>query len=295
MPAILLLLYCTFVSEPTYTPIPSGARSSAVAPASLKRHLVAAALSTVIPGAGQLFLGRRRKAIVLLAIFLATAIGFWPLRLPRSLPGLILLLWVCLLLSLFSVCDALLSRDENSRLSKWWLLAGIPLIYLGMNIIFTSLLLSSGFRALRFTSTAMEPTLSPGDKFIYDVHYYRQHPCERDDLGVMLIEGVPTVKRVIAVAGDTIEGKNQQILLNGHLLDEPFAQHPRGGGNDPRQDTFGPVTVSVGKYFVIGDNRDTSRDSRMSEFGQADRDAIVGRPLYIYRLPWEEPHWERLH
>jgi signal peptidase I len=164
-----------------------------------------------------------------------------------------------------------------------------------MNIIFTSLLLSSGLRALRFTSTAMEPTLSPGDKFIYDVHYYRQHPCERDDLGVMLIEGVPTVKRVIAVAGDTIEGKNQQILLNGHLLDEPFAQHPRGGGTDPRQDTFGPVTVSVGKYFVIGDNRDTSRDSRMSEFGQADRDAIVGRPLYIYRLPWEEPHWERLH
>ena len=282
------------MSDPTTTPALPIVTPLADSSASTRRHLVAAALSTVIPGGGQLFLGRGRKAIVFLIIFLATAIGFWPLRLPRSLPGLILLGWLCLLLSLFAVCDALLSRDENARLSRWWLLAGVPLIYLGTNIIFTSLLLSSGFRALRFTSTAMEPTLSPGDKFIYDVNHYRQNPCERDDLVVMLIEGAPTVKRVIALAGDTIEGKNQRILLNGQLLDEPFAQHPMGGGNDPHQDTFGPVRVSVGKYFVIGDNRDTSRDSRMPEFGQVDQDAIVGQPLYIYRLPWEQQHWARL-
>jgi signal peptidase I len=128
----------------------------------------------------------------------------------------------------------------------------------------------------------MEPTLFKGDKFMIDRNYYRQHSCEHGDLVVMRIEDAQTVKRVIAVSGDTIEGRQREVFLNGHVLDEAFAYHPKGGGTVAEQDNFGPITVAAGKYFVMGDNRDSSRDSRMDDFGQVDQNAIIGRPLYIY-------------
>jgi signal peptidase I len=249
-----------------------------------KRRVLAAALSAIVPGAGQTLLGQRRKGQLLLGIFVIFSLGFWPLRLLRFYPGLLLLLWVSILLILYATNAALLARRTlHSRMpSRWWILLSIPLTYVGLNLVFTSLLLAVGFRAMEFNSSAMEPTLLKGDKFMIDRNYYRQHPCEHDDLVFMLIDGAQTVKRVIAVSGDTIEGRDREVFLNGHLLQEQFAYHPRGGGNVQEQDNFRPVTVGAGKYFVMGDNRDTSRDSRMPDFGQVDQNAIVGRPLYIY-------------
>jgi signal peptidase I len=263
------------VAEPTLPQQPSfGA----------KRRALAALLSAIVPGTGQIFLGQRRRGQLLLGIFGIYCVGFWPLRLLRFHLGLGLLLWMSILLTLYATNSALIARGtlHSPAPSRWWALLSIPLAYVGINLVFTSLLLAVGFRALKFSSTAMEPTLLRGDKFMIDRNYYRQHPCERDHLVVMLIEGAQTVKRVIAIGGDTIEGRDKEVLLNGHVLEEAFAYHPRGGGNVPEQDNFGPITVAAGKYFVMGDNRDTSRDSRMPDFGQVDQNAIVGRPLYIY-------------
>jgi signal peptidase I len=274
--------------------MPSASGSSTAAAGGLRRHLVAAALSAVVPGTGQLLLGRKLKAIVFLSVLLCTAIGFWPFRLPRSFPGLILLVWACLLLSLFAVCDALLNRDEKIRFSKWWLLAGIPLIYLGVNIIFTSLLLASGFRALQVGFAGMKPTLSPGDKFIYDAEYYRGNSAHHGELAVMRMQGAYTVKRVVAISGDTIYGKDRQVFLNGELQSEPFIQHAFPVGSNPELDTFGPATVPSGKYFVLGDNRDISLDSRTPDFGLIDAPSIVGKPLYVYRLLGKGQLWREL-
>jgi len=246
--------------------------------------VLAAFLSAIVPGTGQIFLGQRRKGQVLLGIFVIFLLGFWPLRLLRFYFGLALLLWISLFVTLYATNIALLARGTtDSHLpSRWWILLSIPMTYVGINLIFTSLLFAAGFRAMEFSSSAMEATLLKGDKFMIDKDYYRQHPCEPDDLVVMRIEGAQTVKRVIAIGGDTIQGKDREVFLNGHVLNEPFAYHPRGRGNVPEQDNFGPITVAAGKYFVMGDNRDSSRDSRMPDFGQVSQDDIVGRPLYIY-------------
>ena len=246
--------------------------------------MIAALLSAIVPGAGQILLGQRRKGLALLVTFVMVCLGFWPLRLLRSYPGFLLLLWMSLGLVLYSTNSALLSRMDlrSPAPSKWWILLSVPLAFVGLNLVSTSLLLAAGFRAMEFSSSAMETTLFKGDKFMIDRNYYRQHPCDRDNLVVMLIDGLPTVKRAIALGGDTIEGRNKEVFLNGHVLQEPFAYHPRGGGNVPEQDNFGPITVAAGKYFVMGDNRDSSRDSRMHDFGEVDQHAIVGRPLYIY-------------
>jgi signal peptidase I len=246
--------------------------------------VLAALLSAIVPGTGQIFLGQWRKGQLLMGAFVIFCMGFWPLRLLRFHLGLGLLLWTSLSLTLYATNAALLARETLSspKPSRWWILLSIPLSYVGINLVFTSLLFAAGFRAMEFNSTAMEPTLLTGDKFIIDRNYCRQHPCERADPVVMRIDGAQTVKRVIALGGDTIAGKDREVFLNGHVLDEPLAYHQRGGGNVPEQDNFGPITVAAGKYFVMGDNRDTSRDSRMPDFGQLNQNDIVGRPLYIY-------------
>ncbi len=140
----------------------------------------------------------------------------------------------------------------------------------------------------------MELTLLIGDLFISDKTYYRHVPVERDDLVVMRRKDYWTVKRVVAIGGDMIEARNRQILVNGRLLNEPFIQHSRPEGADPEMDSFGPVAVPEGKYFVMGDNRDVSLDSRTSEFGLVDRSAIVGKPLYIFWSPAKQRRGKEL-
>lgn len=141
----------------------------------------------------------------------------------------------------------------------------------------------------------MEPTLLPRDKFIYDVDSYRHQSERRNDLVVMRIEGALTVKRIAATPGETLEGRDRQILLNGVIQAEPFIQHSRPIGTNPTLDTFGPVTVPAHKYFVLGDNRDISRDSRLPDFGLVDEQSITGRPLYIYRILEKGKRWQELY
>ena len=261
----------------------------------VKRHLIAAALSALLPGAGQIFLGRKKKALPPFGVLAAICLGFWVLRLPKSYPGMIFLVWMCFLLSLFSVFGALLGQQTPSspRMSRWWIFAGIPLHYVGTNLMFTALLLASGFRTLKFASSSMESTLSAGDKFVVDYRYYRSASPFRGDLVLMRTRGFITVKRVIAIGGDKIEGKEREIFVNGELQREPFIQHKFEEGSDPSLDTFGPVDVPAGKYFVMGDNRDISLDSRMSEVGLLDGVAIIGRPLYAYQL-FNKPYYREL-
>jgi len=266
----------------------------------VKRHLIAATLSTLLPGLGQLFLRRYKKAALLLTALIAISLGFWPLRLPRTYAGTLLLLWMLVLSSWFAILNALIARDSPSsaKMSRWWILAGIPLSYLGVNIVFTPLLFASGFRPVQNVSSSMEPTIFVGDKLVVDENYYHDRPVRRGDLAVIRKglsssstssgrnENLLLIKRVVAVAGDTIEGKHRQIFLNGEKQDEPYVQHKFAVAN-PDLDAFGPVTIPPGKYFVMGDNRDVSLDSRTADFGLVDAAAIVGRPLYVYRITGE--------
>ncbi len=259
----------------------------------LKHRLIAVALSTLLPGAGQLYLRRYKKAAFLFIALLAISLGFWPLRLPRSYQGLLFLLWALVPLSWFAILNALMARDSPSsaKISRWWILAGIPLSYIGVNVVFTPLLFASGFRPFKFASSSMQPTISAGDKFVTDTRYYRNRPERRGDLALLRTQDAVTVKRIIAIAGDSIQGKDGQIFLNGEKQDEPYIQHEFGVGVSPQLDNFGPVTIPAGKYFVMGDNRDLSLDSRTASFGLVDASAIVGKPLYGYRIIGNPLSW----
>ena len=99
------------------------------------------------------------------------------------------------------------------------------------------------------------------------------------------------IKRVIAVAGDTVEIRDKRLLINGEEVPDPNAHFTEKHVHDsvPR-DRFGPVTVPPGKFFVMGDNRDQSYDSRY--WGFADVEAIKGRATFIY-WSWDGSHWPR--
>ena len=241
-------------------------------------------MSALVPGTGQLFLRKRRKAIAIIIVLATVSLGFWPLRLPRSYFSLVSMIWVLLLLSLFAVYDALFTRDTSTsqRVSWWWVLAAIPLHYVGFNILFTALLFGSGFHTARNVGSSMEPTLPDGSRFVYDTAYYRSHPVRRGDVVVLRVRDRLFIKRVAAIGGDTVEGREGKILLNGEPLSEPTIWHKFPPGTYASLDTFHPVTVPPGKYFVLGDNLDMSNDSR--SFGLVDANAIVGKALYSYQF-----------
>jgi signal peptidase I len=224
---------------------------------------------------------------VLLLLFAVLVCSVWPLRELRSFPTFISVIVIWLGLSFYAAYQALFEVRSSvpNRLSKWWLLALPLLVYLGFNLVFGSVFLISGFRVLRVASSAMEKTVLIGDRLVTDRNYYDHHAAARNDLVVVNRQYGQTVKRVIAVGGDTIQAKDRQVIVNGQVADEPFIWHSRPIGTNPEIDTFGPITITVGRYFVMGDNRDVSLDSRSPEFGLIDASTIVGRPLYIFQSP----------
>jgi signal peptidase I len=96
------------------------------------------------------------------------------------------------------------------------------------------------------------------------------------------------------VEGDVIESKNKVIYVNGKAVDEPYTQHTdttlRPGGIEPR-DNFGPHIVPKEKYFMMGDNRDQSYDSRY--WGYVDMKDIRGEALIMYWSWDSKNHWPR--
>ena len=97
------------------------------------------------------------------------------------------------------------------------------------------------------------------------------------------------IKRVVGLPGDRLEQKEKKIYINGKLLDEPyvhFLEEPRrnsdlseGTGSDVREN-YGPVTVPPNQYFMMGDNRDNSADSRY--WGFMPVDYVKGKAVLIY-------------
>lgn len=110
------------------------------------------------------------------------------------------------------------------------------------------------------------------------------------------------VKRVVGIPGDTLEMKQKTLLLNGNPQDESYARfldergdavHPKMNWQSdylaaaqawsryaPSRDTWGPIVVPDGRFFVLGDNRDNSEDSRY--WGFIGRDDIKGHPWMVY-------------
>jgi signal peptidase I len=140
----------------------------------------------------------------------------------------------------------------------------------------------AGFLRFSINGSAMAPTILRGDQVIADLHYYRNRNPDLREVIVLRHGGNILVRRVIAVAGETIEGRDGLVFLNGEQLDEGYIQHVGTAPTAP--DAFGPILVPDGMCFVMGDNRNVSLDSRMAEFGMVRTSSVVGKALYKLRM-----------
>lgn len=131
------------------------------------------------------------------------------------------------------------------------------------------------------------------------------HPPQRGDIIVFRYpedENKDFIKRVIGIPGDTIQIQNKKVTVNGRLLkDEAFTQRIDPGIIDGRinpRDNLAPLTVPPDSYFVMGDNRDQSLDSRFWGFVRMDK--IKGRAFLVYwswngQGAWTDwIRWERI-
>lgn len=124
---------------------------------------------------------------------------------------------------------------------------------------------------------SMEDTLQDGDNLLVDKLTYRFEDPERFDVIVFKYthkDNTYYVKRIIGLPGETVQIDNTgSIYINGNLLEEHYGLETL---KDPGI-AAAPITLGEDEFFVLGDNRNNSADSRMEQVGNIDRNIIVGR------------------
>jgi signal peptidase I len=156
-----------------------------------------------------------------------------------------------------------------------------------------------GFQAFKIPTGSMEPNLLVGDHLLVNKFIFGPAasglertllPMRKVERGEVLVFKFPEeperdfIKRVIGLPGETLEYKDQRVFINGMPLIEPYAHYQlpatgEGNSSDPRVH-YGPVTIPADHYFMMGDNRDDSQDSRYWGFLPASY--VKGRALFIY-------------
>jgi signal peptidase I len=129
------------------------------------------------------------------------------------------------------------------------------------------------FQIARVEGQTMAPALNDQDRLFINTQVYRVGDPAIGDIVMLRYPLDPEklfVKRVIASDGDELQIVNGLVLRNGGRVDEPYVLHANRG-----QDDWGPMVVPDGTYFVLGDNRIDSADSRI--FGFVPRDYVLGR------------------
>jgi signal peptidase I len=174
-------------------------------------------------------------------------------------------------------------------------------------VVVALLVRSSVVEAFWVPSGSMLPTIQIGDHLFVNKLAYGMHlpfierevtqwsPLHRGDVVVFtspVDRNIDLIKRVIAVAGDTVEVRKKRLYINDEEVPDPHASFT---DTRPREavprDQFGPVTVPPGKFFVMGDNRDQSYDSRY--WGFADESDVKGQATFIYWSWDSQQHWVR--
>lgn len=205
-------------------------------------------------------------------------------------------------------------KDTTQRWQSTWEMAKSIVVALVLFLLVRTFLVE----AFRIPTGSMEETLLVGDfLFVNKAVYGAQLPGtskrlpsfaepERGDVVVFIPPHDPGknyVKRLVGAPGDTLEMRDQVLYVNGEPQDEPYVQHTDLLGLDitvrdmlwqrahlvgdlspeeyvPSRDNWGPIVVPEDNYFMLGDNRDDSQDSRY--WGFVERGAIKGKPLFVY-------------
>lgn len=150
-------------------------------------------------------------------------------------------------------------------------------IYLLVVLCLTYLVITFVGQRTQVIGSSMEPTLSDGNNLIVDKISYRFREPKRYDIIVFpfqYAEKTYYIKRVIGLPGETVQiDESGTIYINGEVLDEPYGRETI---QDPGR-AADAITLGDNEYFVLGDNRNNSSDSRDPSVANIKRENIIGR------------------
>ena len=264
--------------------------------------LLSAFLSLLAPGLGHTYNGKIILGIIFFCSYLLFSFLLYFFDLWKSFYGLIIHITLLAAFFLFVIIHSVLlaKSNQNYQLKKYnrviFYLLWVALFWMP-DLIFNEIATAKSYR---MPTNSMQPTFYAGDYLIADLSYYNDIKIKSGDLVIFkfpLDKELNYVKRCFGVPGDTVEIIDKKVYINGiHFNDSGFVQYadkktlkrdegilvyPAYQDNFyGSRDNFGPVIVPRDHYFMLGDNRDNSSDSR--QWGFIPKENILSKPLYIY-------------
>ncbi|MHC4087944.1 MAG: signal peptidase I [Planctomycetota bacterium] len=299
-----------------------------------ERHIwIAVLLSLIMPGLGQVYCGKLARGLVftfLNLLPLPVIIGLFAISTSSLLmPVVIAMIMLAGLIQLIAIIDSVfLAHNAKEYVLKDY---NKPVVYVLLLVLVTTGSIGSAFylreqslEAFRVPVASNYPTILPGDRFIANKIAYKSTDPKRGDLIVFVNpedRRQNYIKRVVAVAGETVEIRNSELYVNdqkllrqklpqstldnirikirGEALDGDVFEETNGDAkykiflagppHDRTSGDFAKITVPEHHCFVLGDNRNLSQDSRY--FGAVLLATVKGRADYLYS-PAKD--WSRL-
>ena len=158
-------------------------------------------------------------------------------------------------------------------------------LYIAAVLLFSFLIVRYVGQRTEVIGNSMVPTLEDGNQLVTDKITYRFREPERFDIIVFPHEPMHEfyIKRIIGMHGETVEiGEDGVIYINGEVLEENY-----GYGQTAPQERTGEIVLGEDEYFVLGDNREVSLDSRYREVGNIPRSIIIGR-AWVRIYPFDQ-------
>lgn len=287
---------------------------------------IAVLLSLVSPGLGQIYCGRFNRGIVFYGLgAILSSVGLLALAgigwFTWSLAGGLLIVaagvWAYAVVDAYRLAQNAPADYALKEYNRWYAYATLAFLAIPLGLTWALFLRTGVVEAFYIASESMAPTFQRGDRVLANKTVYRNEPVRYGDVVILLNPNQrhqKQIKRIVALAGDTVEIKDGELLLNGVPLprteDHDAATGPsifwehNGSAryrilqtaphiDQPWADdqanirALRELQVPSGQCFVLGDNRQQSLDSR--SYGFVPLADVIGRVDYVY---W--PHWRRV-
>ena len=256
-----------------------------------RKGWIAFLLSLFLPGFGHFYSGHIRRAILFfLGSLLASFLSLLALQAIETSPwNVAVAVAIFLVVTVYIAVDAALVAKRiaasfvHRSYNRWYVYLSISIVWI---LLGDQLPPARNYEVFTVASVNMEDKLIRGDWVLVKKPAFGNLSLHPNDIAVFkfpLRQKQLWINRCIATPGDVVEIRSRETYVNGRLVNSPTTVKHTNEFRAPLLDNFGPFNVPEDKFFMLGDNRDNSYDSR--HFGAVSRDLLVGEGSIVLYSP----------